>query len=195
MKSARILVFSPVILLVGYGVSVTVRAWGQPPATETSAPPLAADLLPAQKAGQHSALGVRHESDPAMDKLLQEEAAAERQVVKLIDAYSRAERDTDRSKIKSDLATALEKEFELQQKRRELELDRVEARLKKVRELMKKRSDARQSIIDKRLDQLIREAEGLGWTPPAGISLTQPSLRTSPLNGYPPRFMEGTGKK
>ena len=81
----------------------------------------------------------------------------------------------------------MEKEFDLQQKRRDLDLVRVEARLKKVRDLMKKRSEARQSIIDKRLDQLIREAEGLGWTPPAGISLTRPSIRTYSPDRNPPR--------
>jgi hypothetical protein len=85
-----------------------------------------------------------------------------RQVAKLIESYAHAETDAQRSKIKSVLATTLEKEFELQQKRRDLDLVRVKARLKKVRDLMKKRGEPRQSIIDKRLDQLIREAEGLG---------------------------------
>jgi hypothetical protein len=37
-----------------------------------------------------------------------------------------------------------------------------------VRELMTKRSQERKVIIDKRLDQLVREAEGLGWAPPPG---------------------------
>jgi len=37
-----------------------------------------------------------------------------------------------------------------------------------VRELMRKRTDAKQTIVEKHLDQLIREAEGLGWTAPPG---------------------------
>jgi hypothetical protein len=174
MKSTRILVLASLILLMGYGVSVTLCAWGQTPAAKSSVPPGAVNVLGPLPAGQQLAIGYRHEADPEMDKLLQEEATAERQVSTLIESYSRAEKDTDRSKIKSELGVALEKEFDLQQKRRKLELDRVEERLKKVRELMQKRTDARQTIIDKRLDQLIREAEGLGWTPPPGISLPQP---------------------
>jgi hypothetical protein len=51
---------------------------------------------------------------------------------------------------------------------------------------MKKRDEERKTIIDKRLDQIVREAEGLGWSPPpgprgtsssAGTSLTQPAAR------------------
>lgn len=124
-----------------------------------------------------------------MEKLVQEEAAAEREVASLIESYAHTEGDTERSKIKSKVAAALEKEFDMQQKRRDLELSRVEARLKKVRELMKKRSDARQSIIEKRLDQLLREADGLGWTPPAGVNLHQntpfPGQGRSPAYGLP----------
>jgi hypothetical protein len=37
---------------------------------------------------------------------------------------------------------------------------------------MKKRGDARQDIVKNRLDQLIREADGLGWTAPPGIPQT-----------------------
>ncbi len=171
MKFSRILVMATMCLLVGYGVSVTLRAWGQQPLPVSPgtgyAPPLsdlAYPMIPN---------GVRQRADAEMDKLVQEEAAAEREVAKLIESYTHAEGDTERSKIKSKLESALEKEFDLQQKRRDLELTRVEARLKKVRELMKKRSEARQSIIDKRLDQLLREADGLGWTPPPGINLRQ----------------------
>ncbi len=45
----------------------------------------------------------------------------------------------------------------------------LEARIKKVRELMQRRSAERQTIVEKRADQLLREADGLGWAPPQGI--------------------------
>jgi hypothetical protein len=45
-----------------------------------------------------------------------------------------------------------------------------------LREIMRKRSESRQTIIDKRLDQLLREADGLGWTLPPGT--------TAPRNGF-----------
>lgn len=185
MKSARILAISMVVLLIGYGVNVTLRAWGQQPQTGFDSglsafptPPGAMPLL---------IQGARHAGDAEMNKLVQEEAAAERDVANLIESYAHTEGDAERSKIKSKLGSALEKEFDLQQKRRDLELSRVEARLKKVRELMKKRGEARQSIIDKRLDQLLREADGLGWTPPPGVNLRQnQSNGTRPAGLYGP---------
>ena len=79
------------------------------------------------------------------------------------------EEDAERTKIKAKLSEALNKQFEQQQKRRELELARAEAQLKKVRELMKKRGEERKTIVEKRLDQLVREADGLGWTAPPAV--------------------------
>ena len=103
------------------------------------------------------------------DRLLNDEANANREVAKLMNDYSKADGDAQRAKVKLSLTAALEKEFDLQQKRRELELTALEARLKTVRELMQRRSSERQTIVEKRADQLLREADGLGWTPPPGI--------------------------
>jgi len=38
---------------------------------------------------------------------------------------------------------------------------------------IKKRDDARETIIDRRLDQLVNEVEGLGWAPAAGSKNTR----------------------
>ena len=176
MKSARILVLALAILLLGLGLSVTPPNWGQEPKYKDGK---ATDYGP----GGPNYYGKNGSwpPDPEMHPLVQQEAVAEQEVVEMIESYKRTENDVERSKIKSKLAALLEKEFDLQQKRRDLELGRAEARLKKVRELWKKRSDARQTIIDKRLDQLLREADGLGWTPPAGVNLRQ----NPPNQGFP----------
>jgi hypothetical protein len=166
MKSVRVLVIASVSLLIGYGLFVTLNARGQQPLS----PDTGANLL--NQDGLF-ALNVGHRGDAEMDKLFQEEAEADRKVTSLMESYAHTEGEAKRSEIKSNLSTALEKEFDVQQRRRDLELKRVEERLKKVRDLMDKRKDARRSIIEKRLDQLIREADGLGWTPPAGINLHQ----------------------
>jgi hypothetical protein len=112
-----------------------------------------------------------------MNKLLTGEATAAREVASLVAAYGKTEDKDERKKIETKLATALANQFDLQQKRRELELSRAEAQMKKLRELMRKRTEERKTIIDKRLEQLVREAEGLGWAPP-------PSPRTSSTSGY-----------
>lgn len=119
--------------------------------------------------------------DPEMAKLMNEEVKAEQEAAKLIREYGKTEDEGKRAKLKTKLADVLGKEFDYQQKRRDLDLTRLEAKVKKLRELMKKRTDARQMIVEKRLDQLIREAEGLGWTVPAGPSPNFPKATTYQL--------------
>jgi hypothetical protein len=110
-------------------------------------------------------------NDPEMLKIWNEEANAEREAARLIKDYAGTDKEDQREKIKGKLSDVLGKEFDFQQKRRDLELSRLEAQVKKLRDLMKKRNDARQTIVEKRLDQLIREAEGLGWTAPRAVAV------------------------
>ncbi len=107
------------------------------------------------------------QADPELAKLHASENAAEKEVAEAMAEYAHRGNDADAGKIKAKLAAALEKQFDLQHKRREHEATKIEEQLKKLRELIKKRSDARQTIIEKRLDQLTREADGLGWSSPA----------------------------
>src|SRR5205823_6115072 len=109
--------------------------------------------------------GGQRGQDPELDKLLAEEGRLDRDAANLIGEYARTEDEAQRVKTKAKLAEALQKQFDLQQKRRDLEVAHIEAQVKKLREVMRKRGEARQTIIDKRLDQLLREADGLGWTP------------------------------
>jgi hypothetical protein len=104
--------------------------------------------------------------DPELAKLINAEVTAEREVNQLKGEYAKTEGNEARTKVKDKLNAALSKQFDAQQKRRELELDRVEKQVKKLRDLMKRRDEERKKIIENRLDQLVREADGLGWAPP-----------------------------
>jgi hypothetical protein len=106
--------------------------------------------------------------NPEVAKLLNEEGKFDREAHSLAQEYARSSNETDRAKTKAKLTDVLGKEFDMQQKRRNLELESLEAQVKKLRELMKKRNDARTVIVDKRLDQLVSQAEGLGWTTTPG---------------------------
>jgi hypothetical protein len=116
--------------------------------------------------------------DPELAKLIDVEVTAEREVGRLTKEYAKTEGNEARTKVKDKLSAALVKQFDAQQKRRDLELDRVEKQVKKLRDLMKKRDEERKTIIDRRLDQLVREADGLGWAPPA---VRQPGSGNYPL--------------
>jgi hypothetical protein len=103
-------------------------------------------------------------ADPELAKLLEEESALNEDIRELVGDYARTQDEGKRAAIKAKLSPVIDKQFDLQQKRRELEVTRLEAQIKKVREMMKKRADTRPTIVEKRLDQILREAEGLGWT-------------------------------
>jgi hypothetical protein len=74
-----------------------------------------------------------------------------------------ARSDAEKDKLKDQLSDTLEKQFELRQKRHENEIAELEAQVRKLRGLVKKRLDNRHEIVAKRLEMILRDAEGLGW--------------------------------
>jgi hypothetical protein len=92
----------------------------------------------------------------------------EQKSLNLARQISRTESRDEKEKLRSDLADVLQQQFDAQQKRRQAEIDSIEERLKKLRELMRKRDDSKRDIIRRRQEQLLEEAEGLGWSSPGG---------------------------
>ena len=74
-----------------------------------------------------------------------------------------AKSDTERDQLKTKLGEVLEKQFDQRQKRHEAEIKALEAQVKKLRDLVEKRQENRREIIARRFDQILREAQGLGW--------------------------------
>ena len=108
------------------------------------------------------------DDDPEMSELAQAEALLANKASEIIAEYAEAENAAERKPIAAELRQVLAKQFDVQKQRRELELTRIEERVRRLREQIKKRDDARETIIDRRLAQLVDDADGLGWTPPAG---------------------------
>ena len=106
--------------------------------------------------------------DPEMAALVQSDFDLAQQSDVALARYSEADDDAERDGIKVELKELLTKQFDVQRQRRQLELARVEERIQRLRGLFKKRDDAREKIIQERLEQLVREADGLGWSAPAG---------------------------
>jgi hypothetical protein len=107
------------------------------------------------------------QDDPEMAKLIQSEHELARQSDDLVRQYGDNEDYAGREKLRTQLRDLLIKQFNVQQERRERELANVEKRLGKLREQLKKRTSARDTIVDRRLENLTSDADGLGWTPPA----------------------------
>jgi hypothetical protein len=92
-----------------------------------------------------------------------EDAAVGRHAHQLAQAFAREKSDSDREKIKGQLGDLLKEQFDKRQKRHEDEIKQLEAQIKKLRDLVDKRQENRREIISRRLDQIVRESQGLGW--------------------------------
>jgi hypothetical protein len=74
-----------------------------------------------------------------------------------------AEAEEERSALETKLSETLGRQFDARQKRHEQQISQLEAQLKKLRDLVNKRQANRSQIISLRLEQMLRETQGLGW--------------------------------
>jgi len=113
----------------------------------------------------------------------QEAWQAQQEIPNLLAKYGETTDEKERAKIKEGLSKVLAKLFDLQQKERESEIADIEGRVRRLREMLDKRTKARQSIITNRLEQLLREAEGLGWVEPAPAGMSGMGARGMGMYG------------
>jgi hypothetical protein len=151
--------FAVLAFLTGLGITaVVVSALGQSP------PPQPPGEPPGQ-VGQHNGFPFSADlaGNTANAKALAEEQQLAHQANELARQLRDPKTDADKDKLKARLAETLEKQFDMRQKRHTTEIENLEAQVKKLKELVQKRQEARRDIINKRMDQLQREADGLGW--------------------------------
>jgi hypothetical protein len=101
--------------------------------------------------------------NPEHNQLAIEESTLANEANEIRHRLESATSDTQRSEARAKLAVNLGKQFDLRQKRHGLEIEALEAQVKKLKELVQKRQESRSEIISRRVDQILREAEGLGW--------------------------------
>jgi hypothetical protein len=97
-------------------------------------------------------------ADPEMLKLQREDMLLEQQSHELAMRYQRASKE-DREKIKKEVTEVVNKQFEVRQQRRALELKRLEEELKRLRTIVEQRAKSRESLIEKRVADLIGPEE------------------------------------
>lgn len=103
--------------------------------------------------------------------------------------YVKAEREDDRRELRNKMEKALATEFDKQAENQRKEIEDLEKQIRKLRELMDKRREHRSDIINRRMEQLIQDAQGLGWNSPGGYrpstvfgSAWTPSPIAPPMN-------------
>lgn len=82
---------------------------------------------------------------------------------KLARDLSQAKSESDRETLTTKLNKLLETQFEQRQKKHEEEIQALEEQIKKLKDLVKTRSENRKEIVSRRLEQMVRDAKGLGW--------------------------------
>lgn len=101
-----------------------------------------------------------HEPDEEMAELMRSDHELEQRSMQLAHRY-RMSRDEARDDLKKELEEVVNKHFDVRQQRRELQIKRMEESLEKLRGTIKKRADAREEIVDKRLRELMGERSEL----------------------------------
>jgi hypothetical protein len=102
-------------------------------------------------------------ADPALRTLADEEAALKRRADVLIRKLEAADSDARRNEIKANLNETLSKQFDASQQRYGLRIEALEAQIKRLKDLVRKRQENRAEIISRKLDQIIRDSQGLGF--------------------------------
>jgi len=97
------------------------------------------------------------ERDPEMFELFAADHALERETRELAEGLRNGGRGGNRDELKTKLKEVVQRHFDVRQKRRELELQRIEKQLEGLRKSNKERLEKRQSLIDKRVNELIGE--------------------------------------
>lgn len=135
--------------------------------------------------------------DPELAELNRLDHELEQASRKLVSQLAQSpENDAEsRDQLKAKLRETLDKQFEAQIKLRETEVARIEERVKKLRDMINKRSAARKTIVDRRQQQLIDEAEGLGWSPSAGPGGADPFSSSTVLSLPVPQWNRQTGAR
>jgi flagellar motility protein MotE (MotC chaperone) len=92
---------------------------------------------------------------------------AQSTATKLAKDYAKSEKDDEKKELRKKLQDLLAKQFDQHMEQQQKELKALENQIENLKTLMKKRSEAKTAIVDRRMDQLIQDAQGLGWSGPS----------------------------
>ncbi len=98
--------------------------------------------------------------------------------------YAKATKEEDKKEIKKQLSDLVTKEFDQLAQRQQAELEVLEKQVADLKTVLKKRKESKDSIVERRLEQLILDAEGLGWGSPKH---SDPSYYPFPSAGPSPK--------
>ena len=119
--------------------------------------------MPGQPGGPRQPdLEAMRRNDPEMFKLLQEDNELDRHTRELGMQFRQAPPE-QRERMQKELHELVNKQFEVRQQRRTLELKRIEGELQRLREAIERRAKNREQLIERRVSELIGREDDLGF--------------------------------
>ncbi len=103
------------------------------------------------------------ERDPEMYEAMKEKRELEIQTKQLVDQYKNTENEAEKEKLKNQISELLNKIFDIRQKNREKEIERLEKRLAEAKENNEKRLQNKEEIIAERLKDLLGKHDWMRW--------------------------------
>jgi uncharacterized protein HemX len=88
------------------------------------------------------------------------------QATKLAKQYVKAEKEDQKKEIRKQLTDMLSKQFDQHVQQQQKDLESLETQIAELRKTLKKRQDSRSAIVDRRVEQLILDADNMGWNVP-----------------------------
>jgi hypothetical protein len=92
--------------------------------------------------------------------------ALQNESVQLSQQIAKAEDDDEKKGLRKKLTQVLDELFDAHLKEQQKELDDLEKQVARLKKLLSKRREAKETIVERRLEQLVQDAEGLGWNAP-----------------------------
>jgi hypothetical protein len=86
-----------------------------------------------------------------------------RQMQKLIEGWKKSKEGAEREKLETELRALLRREFASRLAVHEREIKKLEEKVRQLRERLALRKEKQEDIVDHRLQQILRDAQGLGW--------------------------------
>jgi hypothetical protein len=98
----------------------------------------------------------------------------EQKAVALLGKWKKAS-ESDREAVEKELRGVLKEDFQTRLGKHQKEIEQLEAQVKQLRKKLDLRTSKQDEIIDFRVQQLLREAQGLGWGPESATPARGPS--------------------
>jgi hypothetical protein len=91
------------------------------------------------------------------------EYGVEAQIHRLVERWKASKQDAERGKIETWLRNGLKHEFKARLAAHEKEINELEEKVRQLRERLALRKEKQDEIVEHRLQQILRDAQGLGW--------------------------------